>query len=89
MARQNHVVGHPRHPDPTEEIPVTLLRNIPWYAAYAALAVALVAILIGAAGMAAANIPVCMFALQLLAAAGVLIAFAYVSWLVLERLGVL
>lgn len=68
---------------------MTLLRNIPWYAAYAALAVALIAIVIGAAGMAAANTPVCMFALQLLAVAGGLTAFAYVSWLILERLGVL
>ena len=68
---------------------MTLLRNIPWYAACAALAVALVAILIGAAGMAAANIPLCWVALQLLAVAGGLLAFAVAAWFILEGLGVL
>lgn len=68
---------------------MTLLRNIPWYAAYAALAVALVAILIGGGGMAANSIPACLFALKLLAVAGGLAAFAAAAQLILEAVGVL
>lgn len=68
---------------------MNLLRNLPWLALYAAAAVTLIAILVGAAGMAAVSIPVCWAALKLLAVAGGLLAFAGASRLILEGLGVL
>lgn len=68
---------------------MTFLRNLPWGALYAAIAFTLLAFLVGAAGMAAVSIPVCWFALKLLAVAGVLAAFSAAAWVVLEAVGVL
>ncbi len=68
---------------------MTFLRNLPWGALYAALAVALLAILVGVSGMAAVSIPVCWVALKLLAVAGGLAVFAAAAWFVLEGMGLL